>query len=148
MELGTTTVPATLKMSMTFETALALVPTFDPTLALALEFCRTLVLVGTPPRLRKAGKPQSNYFVKYEIPRTISHRVVHLKATSLAQYTSRKFSEDQESEVDINKAKNRRIRELINTENMRKPFRAIHSSVTPGHGGGLSKLFVPFGERR
>ena len=28
---------------------------------------------------------------------------------------------------------------------MRKPFRAIHSMVTPLRGGGLSKLFVPSG---
>ena len=28
---------------------------------------------------------------------------------------------------------------------MRKTFRAIHATVTPGHGSGLSKLFVPSG---
>ena len=72
------------------------------------------------------------------------HRAVHLKAT-LAQYQSLQFSEDQESASDTNHKKIRRIQQLINIENMRKPFRAIHASITPGHGGGLSKLFVPSG---
>ena len=72
------------------------------------------------------------------------HRAVHLKAT-LVQYTNMKFNDDEESEAAENKIKIRRIQQLINIENMRKPFRAIHSSVTPGHGGGLSKLFVPSG---
>jgi hypothetical protein len=30
---------------------------------------------------------------------------------------------------------------------MRKPFRAIHSEVTPSHALGLSKLFVPSREK-
>ena len=72
------------------------------------------------------------------------HRAVHLKAT-LAQYTNLTFTEDEESEAAENKAKIRRIHQLINTEEMRKPFRVIHAAVTPGHGGGLSKLFVPSG---
>ena len=75
------------------------------------------------------------------------HRAVHLKAT-LAQYMSMQFTDDEESESDENKIKIRRIQQLINIENMRKPFRAIHASVTPGHGGGLSKLFVPSGVKK
>ena len=71
-------------------------------------------------------------------------RAVHLK-TTLEQYMSLKFNDDEESEADENVSKIRRIHQLINIESMQKPFRAIHSSVTPGNGGGLSKLFVPSG---
>ena len=56
-----------------------------------------------------------------------------------------KFTGDDESEAEESKTKINRIHQLINIENMRKPFRAIHASVTPGHGSGLSKLFVPSG---
>ena len=71
------------------------------------------------------------------------HRAVHLRST-LQHYTNLTFSDD-ESGADANKSKIARIHRLLNTESMRKPFRAIHSMVTPLQGGGLSKLFVPSG---
>ena len=71
------------------------------------------------------------------------HRAVHLQAI-LAHYSNLQFAED-ESGADENKTKIARIRQLISIENMRKPFRNVHSMVTTFKGGGLSKLFVPSG---
>jgi hypothetical protein len=71
------------------------------------------------------------------------YRAVHLRS-SLEQYLNLTFADD-ESGADENKTKIARIRRLINIENMRKPFRCIKSQVSPIHGGGLSKLFVPSG---
>ena len=71
------------------------------------------------------------------------YRAVHLRS-SLEQYLNLTFA-DEESGADENKTKIERIRRLINIENMRKPFRCIKSQVSPIHGGGLSKLFVPSG---
>jgi hypothetical protein len=71
------------------------------------------------------------------------HRAVHLQAT-LAYYTNLQFA-DNETGSDENKVKIHRIHTLINTEKMRQPFRGIHSLLTPLHGGGISKLFVPSG---
>ena len=72
------------------------------------------------------------------------YRVVHL-ANTLQKYikirddmTPTERHKDTETSDKI-----RRIRSLINTENMRKPFRAIHSSMSRQPNGGLSKLFVP-----
>ena len=70
------------------------------------------------------------------------HRAVHLLST-LAQYHNLSFTEDQVSEREENNVKIARIHRLINIENMRKPFRAIHASMTLSTAGGLSKLFVP-----
>ena len=70
------------------------------------------------------------------------HRAVHLLAT-LTQYHNLTFTEDEECEKAANHAKIARIHRLINIENMRKPFRAIHASMTVSTAGGLSKLFVP-----
>lgn len=42
-------------------------------------------------------------------------------------------------------AKIQRIQRLVNIEKMRKPFRHIHAALTPTHGKGISKLFVPSG---
>lgn len=70
------------------------------------------------------------------------HRAVHLRANFL-HCQSLTFKPD-ESGADENRDKIRRITELINTENMRRPFRGINSMTTPLRGG-LSKLFVPSG---
>ena len=71
------------------------------------------------------------------------HRTVRLRAT-LEHYQNLTFAAD-ESGADENKEKIRRIQRLLNTEKMRLPFRGIHSMVTPRHGSGISKLFVPAG---
>ena len=68
---------------------------------------------------------------------------MHLRS-SLEQYLNLTFADD-ESGADENKTKIARIRCLINIENMRKPFQCIKSQVSPVHGGGLSKRFVPSG---
>jgi hypothetical protein len=47
--------------------------------------------------------------------------------------------------IAANKAKIRRILQLLNTEQMRKPFRAIHFSMSNKRSAGLSKSFVPVG---
>ena len=75
--------------------------------------------------------------------KAFDYRAVHLRS-SLEQYLNLTFADD-ESGADENKTKIERICRLINIENMRKPFRCIKSQVSPIHGGGLSKLFVPSG---
>lgn len=70
------------------------------------------------------------------------HRAVHLLAM-LTQYQNETFSDDDDHLAEVNKGKIRRIRRLINIENMRKPFRTIHASVSSFHSGGIGKLFVP-----
>ena len=72
------------------------------------------------------------------------HRAVHLLGT-LAMYHNVSFSpsEIKAGAKRENGNKIRRIERLINIENMRKPFRSIHASMTEAHAGGLSKLFVP-----
>ena len=72
------------------------------------------------------------------------HRAVHL-STTLTHYENLPNSSDDDFDTAANKEKIKRIKRLLNTESMRKPFRTIHSSITASHGGGLSKLFVPSG---
>ena len=70
------------------------------------------------------------------------HRAVHLQAM-LTQYQHKTFAPDDDHLAAENKEKIYRIRRLINNENMRKPYRNIHASVTSFTAGSLSKLFVP-----
>jgi hypothetical protein len=68
------------------------------------------------------------------------YRVVHLQAT-LATYEAL----DPQGPVSqsATKFKIQRITRLLNTERMRRPFRAIHSAVSTLRTAGLTKLFVP-----
>jgi hypothetical protein len=74
------------------------------------------------------------------------HRAVHLRAT-LTQYITQNEAIDDidNEEFEETKKKITRIRRLINTENMRKPFRSIHASMPSLHHGGLDNLYVPSG---
>ena len=72
--------------------------------------------------------------------------MVHLATTLQKKYVKiRSDMTPTERDSDTETPdKIRRIRRLvINTENMRIPFRTIHSSMTRQQNGGLSKLFVP-----
>jgi hypothetical protein len=68
------------------------------------------------------------------------YQVVHLQAT-LATYEAL----DPKGPVSqsATKFKIQRITRLLNTERMRRPFRAIHSAVSTLQTAGLTKLFVP-----
>ena len=68
------------------------------------------------------------------------YRVVHLQAT-LATYEAL----DPQGPVSqaATKLKIQRITRLLNTERMRRPFRAIHTAVSTRRTTGLTKLFVP-----
>ena len=74
------------------------------------------------------------------------HRAVHLLGT-LAQYQNMASSAEELTAAESKEyaEKIRRIARLINIENMRKPFRSIHASMSATHAGGLSRLFVPSG---
>jgi hypothetical protein len=70
------------------------------------------------------------------------YRATHLHS-NLEMYQSLK-PEGYDNAAENNK-KIRRILQLLNTEQMRKPFRAIHYSTSSPRSAGLSKLFVPVG---
>ncbi|KAI2503673.1 hypothetical protein MHU86_10797 [Fragilaria crotonensis] len=71
------------------------------------------------------------------------YRAVHLHST-LEKYQA--MDPKGSAAIAANHSKIKRILQLLNTEQMRKPFRAIHASMSGGtHSAGLSKLFVPFG---
>ena len=71
------------------------------------------------------------------------HRAVHLMST-LAHYENLSGTSDN-YDKEATKEKIKRIKRLLNTESMRKPFRSINASLTVSQSGGLSKLFVPVG---
>ncbi|KAI2493431.1 hypothetical protein MHU86_21130 [Fragilaria crotonensis] len=74
------------------------------------------------------------------------YRAEHLHS-NLAMYQA--LEPQGNANITANQGKIRRILQLLNTEQMRKPFRAIHCSMsTTSHGAGLSKLFVPVGVRK
>jgi hypothetical protein len=70
------------------------------------------------------------------------YRAMHLHST-LAVY--QELDLQGADNTAAKKAKIRRILQLLNTEQMRKPFRAIHCSMSSKRSVGLSKLFVPVG---
>jgi hypothetical protein len=68
------------------------------------------------------------------------YRATHLHS-NLEMYQSLPITGRDNAAANNNKI--RRIRQLLNTEQMRKPFRAIRSSTSAARPAGLSKLFVP-----
>ena len=72
------------------------------------------------------------------------HRVLHLESL-LEKYktdVAEGDSTDKEAHA-ARKEKVKRVKQIINTEGMRKPYRIIKSVMKPAPSGGLSKLFVP-----
>lgn len=72
------------------------------------------------------------------------YRAEHLHS-NLAMYQA--LDPQGNDNIAANHGKIRRILQLLNTEQMRKPFRTIHSSMSTTRLVGLSKLFVPVGGR-
>ena len=111
------------------------------TLKIVLEDDQAKDLATLKPRWKEAIK-----LLRTVRKAAYEHREVHLLGT-LESYQTKTFTQDEikAGARQENDAKIKRIVRLINIENMRKPFRNIHASMTEARAGGLSKLFVPSG---
>ena len=72
------------------------------------------------------------------------HRALHLESL-LKKYKTEVAegdSTDKESHA-ARKGKVKRVKRIINTEGMQKPYRIIKSVMKPAPSGSLSKLYVP-----
>jgi hypothetical protein len=72
------------------------------------------------------------------------HRVLHLE--SLLEKYKTEVAEGDSTDKEAHAAKKdkvKRVKRIINTEEMRKPYRIIKSVMKPAPSGSLSKLFVP-----
>ena len=72
------------------------------------------------------------------------HRVLHLESLLEKYKTDVEEGDSTDKEAHAaRKDKVKRVKRIINTEGMRKPYRIIKSVMKPAPSGSLSKLFVP-----
>ena len=98
--------------------------------------------LGNDPALVKIKWREALTTLKKIRTDAFDYRSVHLHDT-LALYRSKEPAGKANNAA--NQQKIRRILQLLNTEQMRKPYCTIHLAMPKPRFGGLSKLFVPSG---